>query len=170
MTRLVKFARRKTAWAEAAENKITVADLQEKEFKNKDGKGPDLTISVYEVGSHEVTVRAYAEHAAAAPIDPPPTTTAMNAAGLCATLRRSAGSDKFEFIRDNHHEIILADINELHALIAEILKEYAHRQDAVRRKEVTGYASSRLRESDPEWLAMLADAQCKTWIRELVSY
>ena len=72
---VIRFAKRKAAWETA-----DPAEIREVEFKDKDGRY-DLRPSVYEIDRQQA-VRAFAEHAAAAPIDPPGTALGIDLRGV----------------------------------------------------------------------------------------
>jgi hypothetical protein len=114
---LVRFARRLANW----EQLLPVEQLQEREFRTRDG-GPDLRPSVYEVSlSGEELVRAYAEHAAG--IDPPRTALGIDVTEPARErkVEPTPGSPSFTFIRERHREIELRDVGELHAFIGDLI-------------------------------------------------
>lgn len=167
--RLLKFAKRKAAWEDIANNKMSIDEFQKTEFRNRDG-GPDLRLSVYETEpDHPTSVRAYAEHAAGAPIDPPKATIAVDTSGLWSALEKTPGNPKFSFIKDRHRELVLNDENNLKQLIKDLLLAISSRREALTKNEVVAYARSRIVANDTEWLAVAhsTEGQEKEWIRKL---
>jgi hypothetical protein len=111
---LVRFARRLANW----EVRLSVEELQRREFKDRDG-GPDLRPSVYDVEArHEVVVRAYAEHATA--FDPPATALGIDVTNPPRETIPTPSTADFAFTRERHRVIKLNDLAELHALIRDI--------------------------------------------------
>ncbi|TKC97113.1 hypothetical protein [Polyangium fumosum] len=157
--RLIRFAKRLAAW----EADHPIEELQRIEFRNRDGS-PDLRPSVYELDvSHPALVQAYAEHAAAAEIDPPTTALAIDASNPARTSVPTPGSAKFSFIMEAHREVLLKDVDDLHAFILELSQDPSERRSTIRKAEILAYARARLEAGDPEWDAVSTSPKLKKW-------
>ena len=111
---LLRLKRRLAAW----EENRSVKEIQQLEFRTRDGR-PDLRVSVYDVvDEHAVIVQTCAEHAAAVPLDPGRTIDSIPCDGTPHPVVISAGHLAFAFVRDHHREIMLADETALLGLIA----------------------------------------------------
>ncbi len=132
---VVRFARRKAAW-EAAD----AAEIREIEFKDKDGKY-DFRPSVYEVAEEQL-VRAFAEHAAAAPIDPPGSALGIDLSGVRFKVEPQFGSDTFSFTRNRHREIVLSSRSDLDEVIELACRELESRRRDVAKTPRNGSKSS----------------------------
>lgn len=160
MTRVVvRFAKRKAAWETA-----DAAQIREVEFKDKDGRY-DLRPSVYEVEQDQV-VRAFAEHAAAAPIDPPGSALGVDLRGVRFKLEAEPGNDKFAFTRDQHREIALSSPADLDEVIELACRELAIRRADITKASVYKYVSERLEAQDKEWLDLLESPDAKDWLKK----
>lgn len=167
--RLQRFAKRRAAWIEAAAGKISIDELQAVEFKHRDG-GPDLHPSVYLIEqNHAVAVRAYAEHVAAAPIDPPKMTIALDTTDVSQVPKTTPGSAKFSFIRERHRELCFDTVEKLKALLHHIVSAFDSRHEEITRAEVIQYAQGRIKSGDEEWYALIRseDGRKKEWIQAL---
>lgn len=168
--RLQRFAKRKAAWLEAAAGKISLHELQATEFKHKNG-GPDLYPSVYLIEEdHAYMVRAYAEHVAAAPIDPPKMTIAVDTSDLSAATRETPGNAKFSFIQSRHRELCFANVEMLLLLVEQVLAAFESRHEGITKAEVVEYARGRAACGDQEWVAVIHsdEGQTKAWLRALL--
>ncbi len=157
---VVRFAKRKAAWETG-----DATHIREVEFKDKDGEY-DLRPSVYEVDRGEV-VRTFAEHAAAAPIDPPGSALGIDLRDLRFPLEPELGNDKFAFTRDRHREMALSSRAELDELIAHACKDLAVRKVEITKTSVYEYVSERLEALDKEWLDVLGSVGAKGWLKKL---
>ncbi len=156
---LVRFAKRRAAW----EPSTPLDEFQEIEFRRRDG-GPDLTPSVYQLdGTHDEAVRAYAEHAAAGPIDPPKVALGVQLAARARSVIKTKGSPQFAFVRDRHREVRLRDVTELKALARELREQPSERRHTVTKTEVISYAAARAQVGDEEW-ARVAAAGTPKWV------
>lgn len=159
---VVRFAKRKAAW-EAADASV----IREVEFKNRDGQY-DLRPSVYEVGEEHL-VQAFAEHAAAAPIDPPGSALGIDLTGAPFELKPEPGSDKFSFTRDRHREFALSSASELDLVIVHACRDLTSRRREIPRASVYKYVSERLEADDEEWTSLLDSTAAKDWLRKLAA-
>jgi hypothetical protein len=159
---LIRFARRKSNWED---DSLSVEELQQREFKAKNG-GPDLTPSVYEIAEvHADLVRVYAEHAYQ--LDPPKTALALDVKGAePGQIRQTAGATPFRFTRDHHREVVLPDRAALIDFIKAAMQ--APRHD-VGKQEVYAYVRERLRQGDSEWTPAAKSSGAKRWIGDLVA-
>lgn len=165
MKRLIRFSKRRAAW----EGSPDPEQLQQVEFRTKDGD-PDLRPSVYEVlPTEEQVVRALAEHAHR--IDSDRSTLALDVSEPRRAVDATPGSDRFAFIRDAHREVRLADLADLLSWIGAVLDSQPRAATRrVSREEVRAYVSDRLAAEDPEWLGAAADPLAKRWLRELAAH
>lgn len=157
---VVRFAKRKAVWETA-----DAAQIRDVEFRDKDG-GYDLRPSVYEIDQHDM-VRAFAEHAAAAPIDPPGRALAINLHGSRFALAKEPGNDTFAFTRDRHRELVLSTQGELDEVIKMACQDLAARQTEITKESVHYYVSGRLAAEDREWCELLASTDAKDWLKKL---
>jgi len=158
---LVRFARRLANW----EEELPVEELQKREFKARNG-GPDLRPSVYELDPAQThRVRAYAEHAVG--LDPPATALGLDLTEPQRPIDPTAGSPRFQFIRERHREIVLEDAGALHAFIREILVNLGERKHQVTRQEVVAYVRERLQAADEEWTLAAGERDAKAWLVKL---
>lgn len=161
MTRVVvRFARRKAAWETS-----DPVQIREVEFKDRDGRY-DLRPSVYEVETDHV-VRAFAEHAAAAPIDPPGSALGVDLRGVRFKLEAEPGNDKFTFTREQHREIALSSLAELDEVIELACRELKTRRTDITKESVYKYVGERLDAQDKEWLDLLESPNAKDWLKKL---
>lgn len=161
MTRLVvRFAKRKAAWEEA-----NARQIREVEFRDKNGEY-DLRPSVYEIEDADL-VRAFAEHAAAAPIDPPGSALSIDFLGVRSRLDQQPGNDKFAFTRDRHRELALSTPAELDAAIELVCTDLSARKRATSRSSVYQYVSGRLDANDSEWIDVAESIAAKDWLKRL---
>jgi len=158
----VRFAKRKAAWETA-----DAAHIREVEFKNKDGQY-DLRPSVYEIEKNQV-VQAFAEHAAAAPIDPPGSALGVEFGGSRFTLLSTHGNEKFELTGNQHREVALNSKAELDEVIELVCSELTTRQTEITKASVYAYVSGRLDAKDSEWLDLLDSADAKDWLKKLAA-
>jgi hypothetical protein len=133
--------KRKAAW-EATDAR----EIREVEFKTKDGQY-DLRPSVYEIEEEEL-VQAFAEHAAAAPIDPPGSALGIDFFGVRSKVESALGNDKFSFIRAQHREIALSSASELDEVIELARRELSSRRRDIPKASVYTYVSERLAAND----------------------
>lgn len=157
---VVRFAKRKAAWETA-----DAAQIREVEFKDKDGKY-DLRPSVYAIGKEQV-VRTFAEHAAAAPIDPPGSALAIDFRGVRFKLDEEPGNIQFTFTRERHRDIALSTQTELDELIELACKDLATRKFEIAKASVYEYVYERLELEDKEWLDLLESGAAKDWLKKL---
>lgn len=157
---VVRFAKRKAAWETA-----DAAHIRDVEFKDKDGRY-DLRPSVYKVEQHQV-VQAFAEHAAAAPIDPPGSALGVDFRGVRFKLEPEPGNDKFAFTRDQHLEIALSSKAELDEVIEFACRELTTRRTEIAKASVYKYVSERLEAQDKEWLDLVESPDAKDWLKKL---
>jgi hypothetical protein len=157
---LIRFAKRLANWEEP----LSIEELQQREFKAKDG-GPDLRPSVYELHpDHTEVVRAYAEHSTALDLR-----TGLGVA-LSVTNREllsTSGNPRFAFIRDRHREIKLNSVDELRALIRDLQSNLADRRHLVSKEETIAYARQRIDEGDAEWREAVDAYGAKAWLVKL---
>lgn len=119
------------------------------EFRTRDGR-LDLRISAYEIEDLQTSiVRAYAEHSANVPLNPPCGGLALHLGGLGAAV--STQASKFSFTRDAHREVCFSNEADLVRAIATVLAERTGRCRQASRAEVRGYVKDRLQAEDPEW-------------------
>lgn len=131
-----------------------------------EGSSARATLEPSQRGALPEIVQAYAEHAAAAGMDPPPTAHGLNASQQGRTILETIGSPRFAFIRERHREISLADLNELHDFIGKMLASVIENRHPVTRAEVYAYVRGKLRDGDAEWHGA-ADDGAKSWLVKL---
>ncbi len=159
---VVRFAKRKAAW----ENP-DAATIREVEFKDKNGQY-DLRPSTYAV-SEEQIVQAFAEHAAAAPIDPPGSALGIDLSGVRFKVEAELGSNKFSFTRDRHREVVLSSTAELDEIIELACREFKRRRRDITKASVYKYVSDRLAANDKEWTDLLESPDAKGWLKTLAT-
>lgn len=159
---LVRFARRRANWEDP---NLTTAELQEREFKARNG-GPDLRPSVYETDNFEQRlVQTYAEHSHR--IDPPRTALAFDvSAAVPGELLPTPGDSPFEYTRRQHREVVLRSHQELLSFI-DATRTTPRR--GVSKREVEAYVQRQLANSDTEWTRVASQPNAKTWIRKLAA-
>lgn len=157
---VLRFARRKAAWETA-----DAAQIRDIEFKNKNGDY-DLRPSVYEVNQNEV-VRAFAEHAAAAPIDPPGAALGIDLSQSGFSLKSEPGNPKFCFTKEKHRELVLSTVADLDEVIAWVCKDINRRRTEITKMSVYQYISERLDALDKEWCDLLKSPDAKDWLKKL---
>ena len=163
MTRvIVRFAKRKAAWEGA-----DATQIREVEFRDKNGEY-DLRPSVYDIDQVDL-VRAFAEHAAAAPIDPPGSALSIDFLGVESPLSQQPGNDKFAFTRDRHRELTLSTRAELDAAIEFVCSNLSERTRDTSKASVYAYVSERLEANDSEWVDLADSIAAKDWLRRLNS-
>jgi hypothetical protein len=137
VSRLVlRFAKRR-----ASREEPTAAGVREIEFTNRKTGVVDLRPSVYAVDEGEV-LRAYAEHAAAAPIDPEAAPLGIDLGVMKLLIEASDGSVKFQLTRTRHAEIIVEDVAALDALI-DIARRDLPARSRISRRPMSGSSSRR---------------------------
>jgi hypothetical protein len=159
---LVRFAKRKAAWETPDPAKI-----REVEFKDKNGQY-DLRPSMYDVAEEQI-VQAFAEHAAAAPIDPPGSALGIDFSGVRFKVEAELGSDKFSFTRDRHREVVLSSTSELDEVIELACREFEKRRRDIAKASVFKYVSERLAANDKEWTDLLESPDAKGWLKTLAT-
>jgi hypothetical protein len=159
---VVRFAKRKAAWEGA-----NASEIREVEFKTKDGQY-DLRPSVYEV-SEEQLVQAFAEHAAATPIDPPGSALGIDFAAVRFKVEPELGSDKFPFTRFRHREVVLSSASELDEVIALACRELASRRRDIPKAAVYAYVGERLAANDREWTDLVESPAARDWLKKLAA-
>lgn len=164
-------AKRRTAWESASTDELIQA-----EFLDRHG-GVDLRPSVYVCEADDVEVKRArvvqlrAEHAVSLMKSP-------NAAGPHVDLEGatprppefSEGTTRFSFANRMHHEVVLNDAAELHAVLDAVRTDVAQRLLPVTRDEVLDYAATRLLASDPEWAEVLNDDTKREWKKLVEKY
>jgi len=159
---LIRFAKRKAAWEEA-----NATQIREVEFRDKNGDYEyDLRPSVYEIEAEEI-VRAFAEHAAAASIDPPGSALSIDFQGVSFKIEREPGNDRFAFTRDRHRELALLTRAELDAAIEFVCRDLSSRRKETSKSSVYQYVSARLEANDHEWLDLAESVAAKDWLKRL---
>jgi hypothetical protein len=159
---VVRFAKRKAAWETA-----DATNIRDVEFKNRDGDY-DLRPSVYEVEEGQL-VQAFAEHAGAAPIEPPRSTLSINLRGSRFALERTPGKDRFAFTRQQHREISLSTMEELDELIHFACQDLVARSSEISKASVCKYVSEQLATQDKEWIDLLDSPDAKEWLKKLAA-
>lgn len=162
MTRaLIRFAKRRASWEEPR----AVEELQQLEFKLRDG-GPDLRPSAYLLDSvDEQLIRVYAEHAHR--IDPQREGLALDVMAAAEVLQSRLGDVPFQFARERHREVVLDDVGALHAFIEFVVGE--SKRHSVTREQVVAYAQQRMEGRDEEWWLAAAAPGAKRWLRKLAT-
>lgn len=155
---VVRFARRKASW-----ELPDAASIRDVEFKTREGE-VDLRPSVYDIDDSDLT-KAFAEHAAAAPIDPPGSALGVDLAGLEMTLDPTAGNDRFAFTRAHHREIKLESVEQLDTLIDLARVEREKRSRPVLKANVYKYVTECLQAGDPERSDLAGSAAARHWLR-----
>jgi hypothetical protein len=158
---LVRFAKRKTPWEECDPEQI-----RESEFKDRNGEGYDLRPSVYDIAPSEV-VRTFAEHAAAAPIDPPGSALAIDLHGVPFAIGSEPGKPTFAFTCAQHRELVLASKEDVDQVIASALANGANGRIPVPKADVYAYARGRLSANDEEWRTVVESTDAKEWLLKL---
>lgn len=156
---IVRFAKRRTAW-----ESTSAYEIAEAEFRKKDGS-TDLFPSVYDIQLNELT-RAFAEHAAAAPIEVQSSSIGIELKSDKLAIRKTSGSAKFQFIHDAHCEILVKDTQHLIAIIEDFLKERIIHD--IKKADVVRYAEQRIQCQDAEWKCVVEESPSKKWIKALV--
>lgn len=144
---LLRVTKRKAAWEPSASPEETLRT----EFRTPTGE-IDLRPSVYEIrAEHPQVVRAHAEHAASAGLDPPRGGTNVNLSQEIQTVIRTLGDTKFEFTREAHRELVFQDEQELLSFVREVLAAVEHRGYSTSKQDLLAYVKERLEVSDAEW-------------------
>jgi hypothetical protein len=157
---IIRFARRKAAW-----ESTDAAEIRKVEFTNKNGE-LDLRPSVYDVDASEV-IRTFAEHAAAAPIDPPGSALGVDMSGIRLELNNEPGNKRFAFTRERHREIVVETEAAIEQLISSVLATLASRLHSIPKAEVYAYVASRFQVADDEWVELSESTAAKEWLRTL---
>ena len=141
--------------------------LERVEFRRQDGE-PDLRVSTYLLDHANQAVRACAEHMAAIPLDPPRITRGIDCDDSGRSLQQTPGSSAmFEFIRDAHREIVLANRSELHLFISLLrARDSGRRRCDVSADEIKAYGKALVALQDPEWLVAVGGGVRK-WLTDL---
>jgi hypothetical protein len=160
VTQVVRFAKRKAVWETA--DPIQIRDV---EFRDKNGEY-DLRPSAYEVEEEDI-VRTFAEHAAAAPIDPPGSALSIDFEGINVKIEHRPGNDQFAFTRDRHREIVLSTRVDLEAAIQVVCANLTMRKKETSKASVYEYVSGRLEANDNEWLDLAESTSAKDWLKKL---
>jgi hypothetical protein len=158
---LIRFARRLSSW----ESEIGDDDLLQTEFWDRNRGRPDLRPSVYEIEPAEV-VRAFAEHATA--FNPPASTGGVDLGGTGRSTEVTPGETGFSFTMKAHRELVLADKDDLLALVRHVRGSMDSRIHQVSRLQVREYARARLLAEDEEWERAKADADTHGWLAKIV--
>jgi len=162
VSRLVlRFAKRRASWEEP-----TAAGVREIEFTNRKTGVVDLRPSVYAVDEGEV-LRAYAEHAAAAPIDPEAAPLGIDLGGMKLRVEASDGSIKFQLTRTRHAEIVVEDVAALDALIDIARTELPARSRNLKKADVRKFVQEKLAAGNEEWSRLAEEPTCKDWVKKL---
>ncbi len=157
--RLYRFAKRRAAWESG-----NPTEIREVEFKSRDG-GADLRPSVYQVDDPEL-VRTYAEHAAAAPLrDPPTTTRCLDLEGTSDEISDEPGNSWFRFSRERHREIVFSGTDALEEMIRIVVRDAARHRD-VKKADILQYARDRFAEKDVEWQALKESDRAPSWVKK----
>ncbi len=147
---LLRIGRDKTLWE--ATNSIEM--IIESAFSDEHGK-PELAVSVYQIGLHEV-VRAFVEHAAAAELNPPNGKPCVDMTNALARVNPDPLPGPFALVRSSHCELIFRDATELTGVLLRIREEVATRLHKVTSADVKAYVRGQLAAGDTEWLAYAA--------------
>jgi len=113
-------------------------------------------LSVYEIEDNQV-VQAFAEHAAAAGLDPPSGRLNVDMSNYPPEvhLARVAGeSDAFAFVKQQHRELLFPGEADLTAFAEVVKREIGTRGRSVSTDELRAYIVARYAASDPEWTAI----------------
>ena len=158
---LIRFARRLSSWeAETGDD-----DLLQTEFLDRNRGKPDLRPSVYEIEPSDV-VRAFAEHATA--FNPPASTGGVDLGGTGRSIEATPGETGFSFTMEAHRELVLADRDDLLALVRHVRGSMDGRTHHVLRAQVREYARERLLAGDEEWVRAKGEADTQNWLAKLV--
>lgn len=159
---LVRFARRLANWEDPA---LSVDELQEREFKARDG-GPDLRPSVYDLEQVEsLLVQTYAEHAHR--FDPPRSALAIDVAeAVSGSLEATRGDTPFRHTQRQHREVVLGDREEL---LSFIRKARAAPRHDVSRNDVRAYVRQKLAGGDDEWRSLADAPDVIAWVRKIAT-
>ena len=161
MTRLlVRFGKRHTSWETP-----DVVEIRKIEFRKRNGD-PDLRPSAYDVDASELA-RTYAEHAAAARIDPLRVTSGIDFAGTGVVAVGTPGNEWFNFTRERHRELPVPNIGALEHMIELALQDHIPGRYQIAKAEVRAYAQSRLNQNDAEWLHCANSAHARSWLKKL---
>lgn len=158
---IVRFAKRKAAWETP-----DITEIRNVEFRTRDGEY-DLRPSVYEVEEEQV-VQTFAEHAAAAPIEPPGSALGIDFSGVRFKLEVQPGNDKFAFTCACHREFVLATIADLDEIITFACRDLTKRRREIAKDSVTNYVTARLEADDEEWTELL-DPPTSKWLQRLAA-
>ena len=161
---IVRMAKRRTAWESASTDELIQA-----EFLDRHG-GLDLRPSVYVFeahdvqAKHELVVRLRAEHAVSLMKSPNAAGPHVDFEGVTPRPPEfSEGTTRFSLANRVHHEVVLDDQAELHAMLSAARADLANRLLPVSRDEVLDYARARLAAEDPEWVAVLNEGSKPEW-------
>jgi hypothetical protein len=150
---LLRVKLRETSWEEG-----DLATIVKAEFPGRDRPGPDLTPSVYLLSERTHTTRAVSEHYASCKIERPPSRTHVDIDGLGGSAQPAETDAPFSFIRVAHHEMRLASVQALEALVARLRADLARRSIRITSDEIKDYVAERLRERDAEWCSFCETA------------
>ncbi len=154
---LIRFARRLASWeAETADD-----DLLKTEFWDRNRGQPDLRPSVYEIDASDA-VRAFAEHATA--FNPPASTGGVDLGGTGRPVDATPGETGFSFTMETHRELVLADKEDLLALVRHVRGSLGARTHRVSKAQVRDYARARLVAGDEEWERAKAADDAQDWL------
>ena len=154
---LIRFARRLSSW----ESEIGDEDLLQTEFWDRNRGQLDLRPSVYEIDTSEV-VRAFAEHATA--FNPPGSAGGVDVGGTGRPVDATPGDTGFSFTMEVHRELVLADKEDLLALVRHVRDSLAARTHRVSKGQVRDYARSRLLAGDEEWERAKVADDAQDWL------
>jgi len=129
-------------------------EILEAAFGSHAAPGLELELSTYQVDAPDVA-RIKAEHAAAAPLDPPDRGCgAFNLQDLVEDVRVAPGiSPLFAFLNGAHRNAHFNNEDELRAVVARVVEE--RRVVITAKAAVAAYARTRLEVGDVEWTSAL---------------
>jgi acetylornithine deacetylase/succinyl-diaminopimelate desuccinylase-like protein len=157
---LIRFARRLSSW----ESETGDDDLLQTEFWDRNRGQPDLRPSVYEIEPTDV-VRAFAEHATA--FNPPASSGGVDLGDTGRSVNVTPGQTGFSFTMKAHRELVLADRDDLLALVRHVRGSLDARTHRVSRAQVREYARTRLLVEDEEWERAKAEADPQNWLAKI---
>ncbi|MBI4586016.1 MAG: hypothetical protein HY717_18560 [Planctomycetes bacterium] len=152
---LLRIARRRTSAEEGLSLFVKV------EFY-PDGQ-PDLKLSTYEVGLHEV-IRIRTEHYAGAELNPQGG-PAFDFTGLHDRdpVPTPGNNPYFSFAKERHRELRFENEGELVSFASRLFGSLDNRTHEVSRQEMKDFFMGRLRNNDREWLRFFNATNNKTW-------
>jgi hypothetical protein len=148
---------------------VDLEEILETAFRAYGKASLDLQPSTYQVDHMAEVPRVKAEHAAAAPLDPPTRGSgAFDMQDLVRDVRVEPGKALFAFLAAAHRNAHFESETQLREAVSKVVAERNERMVVTPKVQLAAYARGRVKAADPEWahaLDQMHESRRKLWAK-----